>query len=88
MMRFTEVELSQEIKAMVGITLVVVAIRHISIVVKATTKATGLHMAKSAKGVAETITSNQCIEVVMLIKNVNLIIQGQRKATRKNVSMR
>ena len=88
MMQFTKVELSQEIKAMVGTALVVVVIRHASIVENPTIEACVLHMAKSAKSVAETITSNQYAELVMVMKNMNLITPGQRKATGKNVSMK
>ena len=42
-------------------------------------------MVKSAKGAAETITSNWCAEVVMVMKNMNVILatQGQGKAIRQ-----
>ena len=63
-------------------------IRHVNIVENPTIEATVLLMAKSAKSVAETITPNQYAEVVMVMKNVNLVAPGQRKATRENVSMR
>ena len=49
MMLFTEVEANLEIKAVVEITLLVVAIKHVSIVVKATVGENVLHIVKMPK---------------------------------------
>ena len=68
----------------------VVAIRHVSSVVKATTEATVLHMAKSAKSAEEIIISNQFVVVVMVMINANvtLVTQDQGKAIKGKDFMR
>ena len=71
---------------MVEIAQVAVVIRHVNIVENLTIEATVLHMAKSVKIVAGTTISNQFVEVVMI--NVSLVAQGQRKATRENIFTR
>ena len=86
MMQSTGTEMSLEIKAMVEITQVAVVIRHVNIVENLTIEATVLPMAKSAKSAAETAISNQFVEVVMI--NVILVAQGQRKAIRESVFTR
>ena len=81
-------EINQEIKAMVKIAQVAVVIRHVNIVENLTIEATVLHMAKSAKSMAGTTISNQFVEVVLINMNMNLVTQGQRKATGESDFMR
>ena len=88
MMPYIEVEINQEVKAMVEIAQVL-AIRHASTVARATTEGTGLHTEKNAKNVAEKTTSNLFVEVVVIeMINVTPVMLGQRKATRTNAFMK